>query len=224
MCYVAPLMSSSVILGGLLGYICLLILLTFHEFAHAWVAWKCGDDTARLQGRVSLNPIVHMDLLGTVALPLLVVFLSAADSRLASFIIGWGKPVPVNPYNLRHRRSQDTLIALAGPMMNLVLAFVVLLIGRGFAEAGMEKMMEVSIQMATISLLLCFFNLMPVPPLDGSHVIKNALNLRDEQYIGLARYGFVLVILLLQVPWVTKLLQTVTLSTLVSMGRVVGLA
>ena len=100
-------MTADVIASGLLGYLSLLILLTFHEFAHAWTAWKCGDATARDQGRVSLNPIVHMDMLGTVILPLLVIFLRAADSGLANFIIGWGKPVPVDIRNLRHRRLDD---------------------------------------------------------------------------------------------------------------------
>ena len=103
------------IINGLIGYLCLIILLTFHEFAHAWVAWKCGDDTARLQGRVSLNPIVHMELIGTVVLPLVIIFFGAP-------LIGWGKPVPVNINNLYHRRRDDTLVAMAGPLMNLLLA------------------------------------------------------------------------------------------------------
>ncbi len=125
--------APSAIFDGLLSYVCLIILLTFHEFAHAWTASKCGDDTARLLGRVSLNPLVHMEVVGTVVLPLLVVFLSAADSQLANFIIGWGKPVPVNPYKLRRRRTDDTLVALAGPAMNLLLAFAALMQARGFS-------------------------------------------------------------------------------------------
>src|SRR5438876_4647195 len=111
-------MDPNMVIDGLIQYLGLIVLLTFHEFGHAWTAWKCGDDTARLQGRVSLNPIVHMELLGTVILPLLGIFLSAADSKLAGFIIGWGRPVPVNINNLRRRRLDDTLVALAGPAMN----------------------------------------------------------------------------------------------------------
>src|SRR6478672_42400 len=107
-------MDHDALIGGLIQYMCLIGLLTFHELAHAWTAWKCGDDTARSQGRVSLNPLVHMDLVGTVVLPLLVVFLSASGSGLGRFIIGWGKPVPVNLNNLRSPRRDDTLIALAG--------------------------------------------------------------------------------------------------------------
>ena len=170
----------SAIFDGLLSYVCLVILLTFHEFAHAWTAARCGDDTARDQGRVSLNPIVHMEMVGTVVLPLLVVFLSAAQSSFANFIIGWGRPVPVNPYNLRHRRRDDTLIALAGPAMNLALAAVVMVVARGFDLAGQPALMEVAVRMAIISLVLCFFNLLPIPPLDGSHVLKNLVGMRDR--------------------------------------------
>src|SRR5450756_1816337 len=103
------------LIDGFKLYLCFLPLLTFHEFGHAWVAWKCGDDTARLQGRVSLNPLAHMELVGTVILPLLAIF-------SAGLIIGWGKPVPVNPYNLRRRRLDDTLVSLARPAMNIALA------------------------------------------------------------------------------------------------------
>lgn len=215
--------TPSAVLDGLLSYVCLIILLTFHEFAHAWTASKCGDDTARLLGRVSLNPLVHMEVVGTVVLPLLVVFLSAADSQLAHFIIGWGKPVPVNPYKLRHRRTDDTLVALAGPAMNLLLAFVAVVLARGFTAVGVEGGVEVAVRLAIISLVLCFFNLLPIPPLDGSHVLKNLIGMPDATYLRLCQFGFVLVILVLQVPPVRWLLGFMTQITFVSMGRAVGL-
>ncbi|HOB97366.1 MAG TPA: site-2 protease family protein [Verrucomicrobiota bacterium] len=216
-------MNSEAIINGLLGYVCLLIVLTFHEFAHAWTAWKFGDDTARLQGRVSLNPIVHMDRVGTVMLPLLVVLLQAADSRLAGFIIGWGKPVPVNPYNLRHRRWQDTLVALAGPAMNVVVAGVAVVLARGFQIAHLGAFAEVAQMLAVISLLLCFFNLLPVPPLDGSHLFKNLIGMSDELYMRISRFGLLIVILLLQFPPVRAGLWFATSFTFVLMGRLAGL-
>ncbi|HRZ37283.1 MAG TPA: site-2 protease family protein [Candidatus Paceibacterota bacterium] len=216
-------MNSEAIINGLLGYVCLLIVLTFHEFAHAWTAWKFGDDTARLQGRVSLNPIVHMDRVGTVMLPLLVVLLQAADSRLAGFIIGWGKPVPVNPYNLRHRRWQDTLVALAGPAMNVVVAGVAVVLARGFQLAHIGAFSEVAQMLAVISLLLCFFNLLPVPPLDGSHLFKNLIGMSDELYMRISRFGLLIVILLLQFPPVRAGLWFATSFTFVLMGRLAGL-
>jgi len=110
-------MDSNQIVDGLLFYIGLVVLLTFHEFAHAWTAWKLGDDTARLQGRLSLNPIVHIDPIGTVLFPLLMIFLPFGASR---FMIGWAKPVPVNPYNLRNKNFDDVLVTMAGPGMNLL--------------------------------------------------------------------------------------------------------
>ena len=91
------------IADGLIHYLGWSSLLTFHEFGHAWTAWKCGDDTARLQGRVSLNPLVHIDPIGTVLLPLMMIFRRRGVGR---FLIGWAKPVPVNPYNLRHPRAR----------------------------------------------------------------------------------------------------------------------
>lgn len=215
--------TPSAIYDGLLSYVCLIIVLTFHEYAHAWTASKCGDDTARLLGRVSLNPVVHMEVVGTVVLPLLMIFLSAANSQLANFIIGWGKPVPVNPYKLRRRRTDDTLVALAGPAMNLLLAFAAVVLARGFTALGVEGGVEVAIRLTIISLVLCFFNLLPIPPLDGSHVLKNLIGMSDATYLRLGQFGFILVILVLQVPPVRWLLGFMTQITFVSMGRAVGL-
>ena len=213
-------MDTKTIIDGLLGYLCLLILLTFHEFAHAWTAWKCGDDTARLQGRISLNPVVHMDWLGTVILPLLMIFLSAAGSGMAGFIIGWGKPVPVNPHNLGNPRRDDTFIALAGPAMNLGLAVITMGIARLFSNAGLDKMVDVMFLMTVLSLVLCFFNLLPIPPLDGSHVIKNLIGMSDELYMRLSQFGFFALILIIQIPAVRHLLafcQNATLALLVKL-------
>src|SRR5271155_4582621 len=112
-------MDANQIVNGLIFYLGLVILLTFHEFAHAWTAWKLGDDTARLQGRLSLNPIVHIDLVGTVLLPLFMIFASPTIGR---FLVGWAKPVPFNPANLGNRWRDEMLIAMAGPAMNLILA------------------------------------------------------------------------------------------------------
>jgi Zn-dependent protease len=217
-------MNSDVIIDGLIDYLCLLIVLTFHEFAHAWTAWKCGDDTARLQGRVSLNPLVHMELVGTVILPLAIMFLSASGSSLGRFLIGWGKPVPVNPGRLRNRRVQDTLISVAGPAMNLVLALGVMLLAKGFALADLSQMVGVMLRMAQISLVLCFFNLLPIPPLDGSHVLKNAIGMGEEAYLYLCRFGFILVIVAIQIPPVLGLVRAATLVSLDFMARLVRLA
>ncbi|HKS35676.1 MAG TPA: site-2 protease family protein, partial [Verrucomicrobiae bacterium] len=123
-------MNSSVLIEGLMMYAGLVGLLSFHEFGHAWMAWKCGDDTARRQGRLSLNPLVHIDVIGTVVMPLAMIFLSAGGSELGRFLVGWAKPVPVNIDNLRNRRLDDILVSMAGPWMNLFLAIALMALAR----------------------------------------------------------------------------------------------
>src|SRR5260370_12075444 len=143
-----PAMDPRQIVDGLIMYLGLIVLLTFHEFGHAWMAMRCGDDTARLQGRVSLNPLVHIDPIGTVFLPLFMIFLSASGSRLSRFLIGSAKPVPVNPYNLRNPRVDDILVSLAVPWMNLLLAIVILGLGRLGLFAHSFRVAHIWMQMA----------------------------------------------------------------------------
>src|SRR6266436_9504197 len=175
-------MDAGQVIDGLLWYLGLVVLLTFHEFGHAWMAWKCGDDTARLQGRVSLNPMVHIDLIGTVVMPLLMIFLSLSGSGLSGFLVGWAKPVPVNPANLRNPRMDDILVTMAGPWMNLLLAIVLMGMARVGLIANYQGMVQVCLQMAHLSLLLCFFNLLPIPPLDGAQVVRSLIGMTYEAY------------------------------------------
>lgn len=203
-------MDPKSIIDGLLLYIGLLVLLTFHEFGHAWMAWKCGDDTARLQGRVSLNPLVHIDLIGTVFLPLLMIFLSSSGSTLGRFIVGWAKPVPVNIDNLRNPRMDDILVTLAGPWMNLLLAVIIMGVARIGISLHAPSVTQVSVEIARLSLLLCFLNMLPIPPLDGSRVARVLLGMSYETYFQIARYGFIILIIVLQVPAVQSLLQNLT--------------
>ncbi len=210
--------QTNQIIDGLLSYLGLVVLLTFHEFAHAWVAHKCGDDTARLQGRMSINPIVHIDPIGTVLFPLLMIFSARLWRRcltLNHFMIGWAKPVPVNPMNLNHPVRDDCLIALAGPAMNLALAVVLVLFMRiAFVFNPEGVAVGVFLQMAMLSLVLCFFNLIPIPPLDGSHVARNFIGMSWETYWNLCRYGFIFVIIVINIPGVRYALGTVTGMTL----------
>jgi Zn-dependent protease len=193
------------LINGLILYLALLVLLTFHEFGHAWMALKCGDETALSQGRVSLNPLVHIDLIGTVALPLLLIFFAPGG-----FFVGWAKPVPVNPDNFRNPRADDIMVTLAGPWMNLLLAIVIM----GLARLGLmlhsSSMVEVCVNTSHLSLLLCFFNLLPIPPLDGSHVARSLIGMSYETYHQIARYGIFVLILVLQVPAVQHVLDTAT--------------
>jgi len=165
-------------LAAALGFGVLLISLTIHEAAHAWTADRLGDPTARRLGRVSLNPIVHIDPIGTLLLPLL-----AAISHLP--LIGWAKPVPVNPRNLAHPRRDFVLVAAAGPISNLLQAVVAALAFPVAASALQEAVL--------INLLLAFFNLIPVPPLDGGNVALGLLPpALAVPYAKLRQFGFVI--------------------------------
>jgi Zn-dependent protease len=213
-------MDSNQLADGLLQYLMLVALLTFHEFGHAWTAWKCGDDTARLQGRVSLNPLVHIDPIGTVALPLIMIFLPGAGQ----YLLGWAKPVPVNSYNLNHPKRDDILVTMAGPGMNLLLAVVLVALAKAGLMFHSLPMAQFCVQAASLSLLLCFFNLIPVPPLDGSHIMRIVTGMSYETYAQFARFGFIIIIVLLQIPPVRGTLYAVTSGTLDLLLRIAGLA
>jgi Zn-dependent protease len=212
-------MDPRALVDGLIMYLGLLVLLTFHEFGHAWMAWKCGDDTAKLQGRVSLNPIAHIDLIGTIILPLLMVLLPGAGR----FLIGWAKPVPVNPSNLRNPKMDDILVTLAGPWMNLLLAIVLMGLMRVGTLIHYASLEEVCFNLAHLSLLLCFFNLLPIPPLDGSQIVRTLAGISYQTYYQMARYGFFILILVLQVPAVRNTLLLVTVKSQLIIGSWFGL-
>ena len=173
----------------------LLLSLTIHEAAHAWTAYRLGDPTARTLGRVSLNPVVHVDLIGTIVLPIL-----AAISHFP--IIGWAKPVPVNPRNFRNPRRDFVLVAAAGPISNLLQALVAAILLRGavaLAQGDAGGLLLNALLMAVeINLLLAFFNLIPVPPLDGGNVLLGLLPPRAALgFSQIRQYGFIVLYALL---------------------------
>lgn len=212
-------MSPNDIADGLIQYLMLIGLLTFHEFGHAWTAWKCGDDTARLQGRVSLNPLVHIDPIGTVLLPMLMIFMPGAGR----FLIGWAKPVPVNPYNLRNKNVDDILVTLAGPGMNLLLAVGLMALAKVGLVIHSEATTELCVSAAYLSLVLCFFNLIPVPPLDGGQILRVLSGMSYETFHNFARFGFIIIIVLLNVPPVRHALTAVTLGTMLLLAKIFGI-
>ena len=213
-----PPMDTNAIADGLIQYLMLVALLTFHEYGHAWMAWKCGDDTARLQGRLSLNPVAHIDPIGTVVLPLLMIFMPGAGR----FLIGWAKPVPVNPSNFNQPKRDDILVTMAGPAMNLLLAVGLVALARIGMMTQAGGMIEYCLQAAGLSLILCFFNLIPVPPLDGSHVLRVATGMSHETYASFARFGFIIIIVLINIPPVRIALGAVTYGTLGLLMRIFG--
>jgi Zn-dependent protease len=183
------------LIAAAIGFGVVLISLTIHEAAHAWTADRLGDPTARVLGRVSLNPLVHMDLIGTVLLPII-----AAVSHLP--IIGWAKPVPVSMRNLRDPRRDFMIVAAAGPISNLLQAIVAAIVLRGAGAAlpdgGPALGIGVLRLAVEINLLLAFFNLIPVPPLDGGNVLLGLLPPRAAAaYAQVRQYGFILLYVLL---------------------------
>jgi Zn-dependent protease len=178
----------------IIAILVLLISLTVHEMAHAWTADRLGDPTARHLGRVSLNPIVHIDPIGTLVFPLLGIL-----SGLP--VIGWAKPVPVNVARLRRHRRDYVLVAAAGPASNLGLAVVagaaLQLLPLDTAGVGRLGAMALPVAMAErtvqINVLLAVFNMLPIPPLDGGTVLAGVLPRRFAPVVdGLRSYGFVL--------------------------------
>ena len=216
-------MSQTQIVEVLLGYLFFVPLITMHEWAHAWVAWKCGDNTAYNEGRVTMNPIAHMELIGTVVLPLMASFIALSNPTLAGFIIGWGRPVPVNISNLRRPRIDDTLVTIAGPTMNFIIAFGLVALVKLGVMAGFDSHLDALIRAAAMSLVLCFFNLIPIPPLDGSHILKNLIGMSQETYMRFYQFGFIAVLVVINVPGVREVLGFVTYKTLGLMAGVFGL-
>jgi Zn-dependent protease len=161
-----------------------------HEYAHAWMADRLGDPTARHMGRLTLNPLVHIDLFGTILMPLLLFLVSQGG-----FLFAYAKPVPYNPFNLRSLRWHPALVGLAGPLSNLLLALIFGLAIRFLNFGAVEPLFAIIVY---ANLLLMVFNLIPVPPLDGSKILFALLpDSMAHLKAQLERYGFFILILLL---------------------------
>lgn len=168
-------------LGFLIWGLALIIAVTIHEFAHALIADKLGDPTPTLAGRLSLNPLKHLDPIGTL--------------MLLIFRFGWGKPVPFDPFNLRHPKRDSALIALAGPTSNLILAALLSVV----LKLTALPLLTLLIPIIIININLAIFNLLPIPPLDGSKILYGLLPLNwAEEYNSFMKdYGILLLILLI---------------------------
>ena len=177
----------------------LIFAITVHEVAHGWVALHLGDPTAKYAGRLTLNPIKHVDPLGTIIVPFVLVVVSAG-----SFAFGWAKPVPVAFHNLRNPRRDMILVAAAGPAVNLAMAFGwALLLSQRIAfdpglDLGSDWIVRMSIFGVVINVLLAVFNMLPIPPLDGGRVLAGLLPpqfARGLQYVE--PFGFLILIALM---------------------------
>ncbi|MFA7468886.1 MAG: site-2 protease family protein [Desulfotomaculaceae bacterium] len=178
----------------------IIIGLTFHEFAHGWVAYQFGDDTAKRHGRLTLNPIAHIDPLGFIML------------MVARF--GWAKPVPVNPYNMRVNPKKGMLyVSLAGPLMNFILAVIAAVILRAAIASGLNSIIffQMIYYMVFINLVLAVFNLIPVPPLDGSKILSGLLPGGQEWLAPIENYGIIILLILVFTGFIGTIIRTVVL-------------
>jgi Zn-dependent protease len=184
-----PGVNLPFIMEAVLMAIVLLFSVIVHEVAHGYVALLNGDPTAKMLGRITLNPVPHIDLIGTIILPLLLLM------SHAGILFGWAKPVPVNPLNYRNYRWGEFAVSAAGPVSNLVLAAIFsVLVRMGFDNPGLMQMAFFGV---SINIFLALFNLIPIPPLDGSHILALFLP-RDlaRLYEYLQPVGFILILIL----------------------------
>ncbi|WP_428066716.1 site-2 protease family protein [Candidatus Proelusimicrobium volucris] len=164
-----------------------------HEFAHGYVAYRCGDDTAYLLGRLNFNPLKHIDMVGTIIVPLALFMINAP-------MFGWAKPVPVNYFRLRGGRKDIALVSLAGPMTNIALMLAAALLFKLLAAAAPFSAIALKLLLYTviINMVLAIFNLIPIPPLDGSKIVSYFMSPQTAaRYLNWDRFGFIILAVLI---------------------------
>jgi Zn-dependent protease len=198
-------MESTQVIGLLISALPILIAITFHEVSHGYVAYKLGDPTAKMLGRLTLNPIPHIDLFGTIILPLLLYY-----STHGSFVFGYAKPVPINPMNFKKPREGMAISAAAGPVTNMLLAAASFMIWKGvltpaasfspdtFTQTVLRPLAMIMQSSIVVNVVLAVFNMIPIPPLDGGRVLTGLLPYKQAMsFSKIERFGFVIVIVLI---------------------------
>jgi len=190
--------------NGLIIFIVLVVSIGLHEWGHAIVADLLGDDTPRADGRVTLNPIAHIDPIGTVLIPLINLFVF----RGSFAFIGWGKPVTINTSNFRNRRRDEVLVTLAGPAINLLVALVAIVVG-SFIVVAHPRFGELVKGLVLMNVGLAVFNLIPLPPLDGGTVLRHLVGMSEETYYSISRWSGIVILIVINVGATQRMIGTV---------------
>ena len=193
------------------------LAISAHEAAHAWMSWKFGDDTARLLGRVTLNPVAHTDPIGTLLIPIVSFIFSSSGAFLP--LIGWGKPTPVNPLRWRNKDLANVMVSLAGILANLFIASIAFVIMKVILMNGGEEVLPESVRepiwlflwnLLMMNVSLAVFNLLPFPPLDGSKVLETFLPASMQPILEmLEQYGYIILMILIYVGFTRAIMAPV---------------
>lgn len=222
-------MNSQIILNLIIQLPPLMLAISVHEMAHGYMAYRKGDYTAKLMGRVTLNPVKHIDPVGTVLVPLMLAFSGTG------VIFGWAKPVPVNSFNFKSPRKDNAVVSLAGPASNFLLALVLALVFRILlwfpggeaimSSAVLKPLVIMLIFGIKISVVLGVFNLLPVHPLDGSHILAGLLPAdKARVYSRHERYGFIILIALLFTGLFWRIVGPFYIAAIGLIGKLFGIA
>ena len=197
----------------------LVFSISAHEAAHAWMSNRFGDDTARLLGRITLNPVAHIDPIGTLLIPIVSFIFGAVGGAVASIpLIGWGKPTPVNPLRWRDKDRANVMVSAAGIMVNSFIALcafvvikVLLMTGWWFTEGSLQEPVRLILSMfLTMNVSLAVFNLLPFPPLDGSKILETFLPASAQPILALMeQYGYIILMMLIYVGFFYAILKPI---------------
>jgi len=195
----------------------LLLAISAHEAAHAWMSWKFGDDTARLLGRVTLNPVAHTDPIGTLLIPIVMFIFSSTGTNIP--LIGWGKPTPVNPLRWRNKDLANVMVSLAGILANIMIASIAFIIMKVLLMNGGPGILPESIaepvwmllgNMLIMNVSLAVFNLLPFPPLDGSKVLETFLPASMQPVLEvLEQHGYIIMMILIYVGFTSAIIRPI---------------
>ena len=211
-------MSPEELIPQLVIYMVVLLLaISAHEAAHAWMSYKFGDDTARLLGRVTLNPVAHTDPIGTLLIPIVSFIFSSTGASLP--LIGWGKPTPVNPLRWRNKDLANVMVSLAGIIANIIIASIAFLVLKVILMNGGPRVIPESVRepiwiflhyLMYMNVSLAVFNLLPFPPLDGSKVLETFLPASAQPVLEiLEQHGYIIMMILIYVGFTSAIIRPV---------------